>query len=205
MSERTRQQIMEATARILRVRGLVHATTREIAREAGYAEGTLYKHFECKEELLLAVLQERLPDLLDVLEGVVAGSGRLEANLERIALAVLRYYDGLVPVVASLMADAELLQRYRRLVQMPTVRESPQGPLCLHERLALYLLEEQRSSRLAAGVNPFALTALLLGACFEYVFLRHLVGEPLFAKAEEQFVAELVRTLPVSGAVSEEA
>jgi AcrR family transcriptional regulator len=57
----TREKIVEAAERVMRERGLARTTTKEIARAAGYSEGTLYKHFESKEDLFLAVLAERFP------------------------------------------------------------------------------------------------------------------------------------------------
>ena len=38
----------------MRGKGLVRATTKEIARAAGLSEGTLYNHFANKEELFPA-------------------------------------------------------------------------------------------------------------------------------------------------------
>ncbi|HZU16911.1 MAG TPA: helix-turn-helix domain-containing protein, partial [Candidatus Dormibacteraeota bacterium] len=40
-----RERIVAAAARVIRERGVVNATTREIAREAGVSEGSLYNHF----------------------------------------------------------------------------------------------------------------------------------------------------------------
>ncbi len=61
-----RQQIFDATEQVLRVKGFA-GTTREIARIAGCADSTLYNHFGSKEDLLMAVLQENLPDFVWVL------------------------------------------------------------------------------------------------------------------------------------------
>ncbi|MFF7247244.1 helix-turn-helix domain-containing protein [Embleya sp. NPDC008237] len=47
----------------MRTLGLARTTTKEIARAAGCSEAALYKHFTGKEELFVAVLQERLPPL----------------------------------------------------------------------------------------------------------------------------------------------
>ena len=60
----TRERIVEAAERVMRERGLARGTTKEIARAAGYSEGTLYKHFESKEDLFLAMLTERFPSFV---------------------------------------------------------------------------------------------------------------------------------------------
>ncbi|MBO0703216.1 MAG: helix-turn-helix transcriptional regulator, partial [Candidatus Dormibacteraeota bacterium] len=46
-----RERIVEASLRVMAKRGVTNATTKEIAREAGVSEGSLYNHFENKTEL----------------------------------------------------------------------------------------------------------------------------------------------------------
>jgi AcrR family transcriptional regulator len=52
-----RAQILEAAARIFARHGFRGATTRQIAREAGVAEGTLFRYFPTKRHLLLAMFE----------------------------------------------------------------------------------------------------------------------------------------------------
>lgn len=53
----TRHKLLEAATRVFARNGLEGATTREIAREAGVNEVTLFRHFQSKDNLLAAVLQ----------------------------------------------------------------------------------------------------------------------------------------------------
>ncbi len=54
----TREAIMEAARHEFGANGYDRATTRAIARRAGVAEGTLYRHFSGKQELLTACLAD---------------------------------------------------------------------------------------------------------------------------------------------------
>ncbi|MGZ3602210.1 MAG: TetR/AcrR family transcriptional regulator, partial [Ktedonobacterales bacterium] len=56
----TRERLMDATERIIREQGIMAVTTKDIACAAGLAEGTLYRHFQDKVDLLLAVMAERI-------------------------------------------------------------------------------------------------------------------------------------------------
>src|SRR3984957_7576392 len=56
----TRERLLDAAAQTFSRDGLRGATTREIAREAGVNEVTLFRHFKSKEQLLRAVLQRGL-------------------------------------------------------------------------------------------------------------------------------------------------
>lgn len=60
-----RQHILQAAARRFAETGYQRTTIRDIATEAGVADGTIYNSFANKAELLLALLdplQERMPD-----------------------------------------------------------------------------------------------------------------------------------------------
>jgi len=51
-----REQILGAATRVFAEKGFGRATTREVAREAGVSEGTIYNYFEDKESLLMAIM-----------------------------------------------------------------------------------------------------------------------------------------------------
>jgi AcrR family transcriptional regulator len=55
-----RDELLTAALRVFARRGYRQAGVDEIAAEAGYSKGALYWHFSGKEELLVALLEERL-------------------------------------------------------------------------------------------------------------------------------------------------
>lgn len=186
-----RQQILEAAGRAIEARGLGRVTTREIAREAGCADGTLYVHFPHKEDLFFAVVQENVPAFTAMLREDLVGERPLGVGLEEVASAAVRYYAKLIPMSASLFADGGLLARQREAME-----ERGVGPHLLHERVAEYVEAEQRLGRIDGGLDPLGVAALLLGPCFQYAFLERFTGkDPLPGMTEEQFVSGLVRTL----------
>lgn len=54
----TRARLIKAATEVFANAGLTKATTREIARVAGVNEVTLFRHFQSKEQLLAAVIQQ---------------------------------------------------------------------------------------------------------------------------------------------------
>jgi len=69
----TGKKILKAATRVFVEKGYRGATTSEIAKEAGVAEGTIFKHFKTKKELFLslfvpAIMEMTLPEVLDSLE-----------------------------------------------------------------------------------------------------------------------------------------
>jgi AcrR family transcriptional regulator len=55
-----RDELLTAALRVFARRGYGQAGVDEIAAEAGYSKGALYWHFASKEEVLLALLEERV-------------------------------------------------------------------------------------------------------------------------------------------------
>jgi AcrR family transcriptional regulator len=189
----TRDQLVDAAERVLRAKGLARATTKEIAREAGYAEGTLYLHFADKLDLVRAVHEKLLPAFVEVVRHLPerAGTGTVQGNLTELAHGALRLYRDLMPLGSSLFADPELLRRFRALLA-----ERGGGPHRAWEPVVAYLEAEQALGRVAPEADPAAATLLLLGACQQLVFVELMSGpETLPFGDRPDPAAELVATL----------
>ena len=188
----TREKIVEAAERVMRERGLARSTTKEIARAAGYSEGTLYKHFESKEDLFLAVLAERLPSFLALVEELPArvGRGTVRETLEEVASTALAFYGEIVPMAASIFSEPGLLARYRE-----GVHKRGAGPRMVNEALTAYLEAEKRIGRVREDADPEAVAAMVLGACYQRAFFGSFLGEDMPAEGEDGFVEGIVQTL----------
>ncbi|MGI5221072.1 TetR/AcrR family transcriptional regulator [Nocardia sp. CA-290969] len=165
----TRERILDAAADILRTRGVVHATTKEIAQATGVSEPTLYKYFGDKERLLLAVLRERVPGLSRL--DIRPGAGEIRDNLARLAQAALDFYRQTIPMLGALLADPQRMAAHR--VAMDELGAGPDKAVA---GFATYLRAEQALGRLATGADPDAAAALLIGACFHEAFLDYYTG-----------------------------
>jgi AcrR family transcriptional regulator len=183
-----RERILDAAAAVMREHGVAQTTTKQIARAAGYSEALLYKHFRDKEEILLHVLQERMPAFPG---GAVPGEGTVEANLVTVAHGALRFYLHAFPMMASMVAQPTLMAASRET--LTGYGAGPQHPVRM---LADYLQAEQDLGRVAAGSTPDAAAALLMGACFQQAFLRYFADGPDFPEsAAADLVAGLITTL----------
>ena len=76
----TRMCLMEAAGKIFSRQGLQQASIDDVAEEAGYTKGAFYANFKSKEELFLAMLDERFAARLSEIEDVVASEGDIEAQ-----------------------------------------------------------------------------------------------------------------------------
>jgi AcrR family transcriptional regulator len=189
----TRDRILDAAAHVMRTRGLARATTKEIAKAAGFSEAALYKHFRDKTEIFLAVLAERTPShlgpLLAGLNGRV-GQATVQATLEEVAAAAVEFYRQSFPMAASLFSEPQLLAAHR-----DALHERDAGPQHVGNALAAYLAAEQRIGRVHPEADPHAAAALLLGACLQRAFLGHFTAPNSAADTTNQFAGSLTTTL----------
>jgi AcrR family transcriptional regulator len=81
----TRSSLMQAAARVFCKRGLQQASIDEVAEEAGFTKGAFYANFKSKEELFLAMLDERFSERIVEIERAIDSSPEIEAQARRAA------------------------------------------------------------------------------------------------------------------------
>jgi AcrR family transcriptional regulator len=64
----TREQILAIAARLFSERGYANTTLRQIAQEAGIQAGSIYYHFEGKDEIAACVLDEGIAAVTDAVQ-----------------------------------------------------------------------------------------------------------------------------------------
>jgi AcrR family transcriptional regulator len=117
-----RTQILEAATRVFAEKGYHRATTKDIARAAKMAEGTIYLYFKNKAELLLA-LMEHLDQATTQPKDLDAG---LEMSLRDLLTTRLEHdltqlgpnFDLVLATLPEVLADPALRpQYYQRLIE----------------------------------------------------------------------------------------
>lgn len=188
----TRERILRAAAEVIRAKGLGKATTRAIAREAGLSEGALYKHFDSKLDLFLALLRGSPGDFINHVMSLPerAGKGTVVGNLKELAELALEFYQRSLPMGSSLFAEPELLERNRQ-----ELRARHAGPRRANEALADYLGREQQRGRVGRQVDVAMVADMLLGACFQCAYLAQFSGPELSPEDIRAYAASLARTL----------
>lgn len=102
--ERHRQEILDAARRVLAERGLGGITVEEVAREAEFAVGSIYRHFRSKEELIELMVVDLIQPLVERLERVSASTDPFDAQLQKSVEAVLELVRGNLAAVQELHA-----------------------------------------------------------------------------------------------------
>ena len=71
----TRGDLLAAAERLIAERGFAEASLADIATVAGVSKGAIYHHFQSKEDLLLALLDERFAERIAAVARIAAAPG----------------------------------------------------------------------------------------------------------------------------------
>ncbi len=184
-----RRRIIEAADSLIREHGLPGATTREIARVAGCAEGSIYVHFEDKIDLVIAVVVEREPYFAELLElPARAGEGTVETNLVPWVEELVHLIRDNQPIFFALMSDRNVFDRFKA-----RVRERQTGLVAVFKAASDYVRAEQELGRVDAGAQPEIVATILIGAARDHTFTRALAG--IATPSADGFAQELVGTV----------
>jgi AcrR family transcriptional regulator len=162
-----REQIVEAATRVFAEKGFRRATTREVAREAGVSEGTIYNYFEDKDDLLMAILHrlnETERRVEDFEEGTATDFRRfLEEYLRRRMSLTWENREVFRVVLSEMLVNAELREVYLRRVIEPTMRIAEENFRSRMEQGEVRRMDAPLAMRSVAGAVLGLLVLGLLG------------------------------------------
>ena len=188
-AEARREQILKTALGLFAAQGFDATSTRQIAKEAGIAEGLIFHYFPTKASLLTAILEDRL-------EGRRAFRSKLRPLLEdassKPALEVLRAVAS--GWLATLRRDEEIVVVLFTTAQTnPEVREAWQGLI----REGTELLTDYLAARVDAGELrkdlPLETAATMFVSSLIIFFLaRRDLPDPEWHEQSEAHARELI-------------
>lgn len=172
--------IVEAAVICFAEKGFEATPTIEIARRAGVAEGTIFRHFENKKDLLLRLVRPLaanvvLPAALDELAGVIAESGgdiRLIMRtmmLRRVAFARLH-----APLIRIILQELPFHPELRALLRQEGERFRAAAEAVLTPHAA------------TSGLRPDQVVRLFASVAGSYVILRVIFAPDLDWNDEDE-------------------
>lgn len=155
----TRQRLMEAARAEFSDKGIESATTRGIAERADCNEVTLFRHFESKQKLLAAVVQETSEEFGALCECTGNFSGNPREDLERFA----RVYNESLERCEG-MARALVGEGNRR----PTLCKELIGDVLepFHRSIACYLDQRKNAGLVREDLDSMAFAEVFTSSLF---------------------------------------
>jgi AcrR family transcriptional regulator len=115
----TRAEILEAAARIISEKGFDAASMQDIADSVSLQKASLYHHFDSKQEILLALLDQALDLLIERMEGVMAQPVSPEEKLRQAVVSYLQILAESRNLSSVLLLEHRSLQPELRASHLP--------------------------------------------------------------------------------------
>lgn len=182
--DETSQKIIDAAMTLIRDKGYVATTTKEIAQVAGVNECTLFRKFKNKKEIVLQGVSQSqwranvTPDIFDTVKW------DLQPDLEMFMRA---YMDRMTPDFVNLSIGLRAPQLYDETA--PMIMKVPQTFL---EALTDYLNRMYEKGKLSK-MDFDALAMTFFSATFGYTFLQASFGKKLMDVDRETYIKNSVK------------
>ncbi len=87
----TRSRLMSSAAKLFARRGLENASIEEVSRDAGYTKGAFYANFRSKEELFLAMMDEKFAIEIERIDEALHSDEPTEDQIRNASLDYIRF------------------------------------------------------------------------------------------------------------------
>jgi TetR/AcrR family fatty acid metabolism transcriptional regulator len=184
----TRDRILQAALEVFAAKGYHRALVDDIVRVSGTSKGALYHHFQNKEALFLALVDEFAGRLADAVGIAIGGA-----------------HGALGKVEAALTAGLETFAQHRQLAHILLLESMSLGPsyqakrLDVHARFAALIrahLDEAVAEGSIAPLDTRVATLAWLGALNEVVVQWLYTGRPdLLTEAVPALAPMLLRSI----------
>lgn len=177
--DETSQKIIDAAMILVRDRGYVATTTKEIARAAGVNECTLFRKFKNKKDIVLqgvSQAQWRAGVTQDIFKQV---TWDLQTDVEMFMRA---YMDRMTPDFVNLSIGLRAPQLYEEA--SPMIMKVPQAFLTSFTDYLKQMYEREK----IAQADFEALSLTIFSATFGYTFLSASFGDRLSQVEKEDYI-----------------
>jgi AcrR family transcriptional regulator len=155
-ADATRRRLRTAALELFVEQGVAETTTRDLAKKAGIAEGTIYRHFESKDELVRDLFQDHYFRFGAELNRIQAETpGGIDAKLRAMIKFMCRLYD-----------EEPTLYRFLLLVQhtaLPNIRTAPTSPAVIFRGLVSRAIQHGEIPE----QNPSLAASMIVGSIMQ--------------------------------------
>lgn len=121
-----RNQILDAATKVFAAKGFHPTTIKDVAREAGLADGTIYIYFENKPALLLGIMDRMVSAALQAVDPSQLAGMDLQEFIKTYIQHPLTVFEAsnfelFKVVVSEILVNQEMRERYYQHLLAPTI------------------------------------------------------------------------------------
>ncbi len=193
--ETRRQQILAAALKCFSREGFHNTTTADIVRESGVSQGTLYLYFATKDDIIVALADDR-----DQGEAFLSAMAQSEQDpIEGLAL-LLELHGESLDSPSRTDARRVGIQGWAEALRNPTVHASvTEGASLVRKEIVRLIARGQRTGQIRREIAPEAVARMLI-ALFRGLTLEVSLGEDIGLASVGPLIADMIRGTLLTGA-----
>ncbi len=91
--EQKNEAIINAALKIFSKKGYHNTSIEEVAVEAGIGKGTIYRYFDCKENLFFTIIEKKVDEIKEIIMESISSPDFIINNLKKATKAYLEYFE----------------------------------------------------------------------------------------------------------------
>jgi len=151
-SLKKKDEIQRVVARLFAHRGYHHTSMREIAREMGMNQSSLYHYFTSKEDVLFRLMNDAMDEVLRELEEIYAKDLSAEDKLKKVLHSYIRSYAGDQDRLILLVNEMNSLTESSRFILVDKQRQYVR----LIKSILKGMFEQEKMREIDPAVSTFA-------------------------------------------------
>lgn len=171
------QKILESAIRIFSEKGFSAATTSEIAKDAGVAEGTIFRYFKTKKDILRAILIQMInlmsgKVVIEQVEKILLESGDkdLRTVLKELLYDRIKLIDSVFPMARVVITEALFHEDVREAIFQNIITRALDAFSIFHKKMV-------ERGMIRSDIEPQVLFRAILGNMFMLLAQRKMFGD----------------------------
>lgn len=167
------QQILQAAAQVFAEKGFDSATIREVARTAGVSEGSIYRYFKNKQDLLLHLPRQFIQPPIEAFRAASMRPDAPPPPPEELLRFVAQN------IVAAITHNRELMRVL--FTSLPTMDEATRAtymrevPAYAMEMFQAYIVSQQSAGVFCENIDPAIAARILPGMMMFFLMVQEIL------------------------------
>lgn len=189
------KRILEAAIQISNEKGFSSTTTSEIAKRAGIAEGTIFRYFKTKKDIMHGILLQAVKIAADKI--VLTSLGKifkneeqkdLKAVLKDILIDRLELVQKFFPMFRVILSEALFHEDIREVMYNKLFSKMEQQILAFYKKMA-------ESGQIRTDIEPMIIMRNIIGSFFAFIGQKMLFTDNFKLSENEEEIDHMISLL----------
>lgn len=189
------KRILEAAIQISNEKGFSSTTTSEIAKKAGVAEGTIFRYFKTKKDIMHGILLQAVKIAADKV--VLTSLGKifknekqkdLRAILKDILIDRLELVQKFFPMFRVILSEALFHEDIREVMYNNLFTKMEQQILAFYKKMA-------ESGQIRTDIEPMIIMRNIIGSFFAFIGQKMLFTDNFKLSENEKEIDDMISLL----------